>query len=266
MSGVMNKLHRRDPVRFFKDIKAYEADLAADDRDPAAAELRRRGICVLPDFVPPDQVAAIRAGVEGPLRDLHAGAPAVEGRSTAYSDYGTYSLIGVQDHFEACRAFVEDARILDVVDRYSRGEGVSYSCIAELRAEPRRNELVDDWHTDTWRFRFKAMLYLTDVTPATAPLRYLAGSHKGADWRWAKFVSAYAADSTDRVWAHRMRSRAAAAQADNPRFEPVTCTAPAGTVILFDTRGIHGGTTLREGERLILNHTFAGRDQLRGGI
>jgi hypothetical protein len=263
MTTLVQKLRHRDPVRFFKEHKAYESLLTDPTPDPVLHELRQRGICILPDHVPPSEVAAIRAEVEGPLRALHAGGEGVPGRSTAYPQFGTYVLHRVQDHFDACRRFAQDEWILDIVDRYSQGRGRSYSTVAGFRAEPRRNEQVDDWHTDTWRFRFKAMLYLGDVTADNAPLRYLAGSHTGASWRWSKFMSSYVAHSAaDTAVAHRLRARAAAGQADNPRLDPVVCTGQAGTVILFDTRGVHGGTTLRDGERFILNHTFVDREDL----
>jgi hypothetical protein len=136
--------------------------------------------------------------------------------------------------------------------------------VASLRADPQRNDEVDGWHTDTWLFRFKAMLYLTDVGPENAPLRYLAGSHSGEHWRWTKFFSSYAAQAAPNgaTWPYTLRSKAAAVQAKNPQFTPVVCSAPAGTVILFDTRGIHRGTTLEAGERIILNHSFWDRNDL----
>lgn len=260
MTSVVDKVRRRNPVRFYKELKAYELDLAVQGQDPALQELRQRGICILPAYVPAPDVAAIRAEVEHPLRVLRAAGQGDDEWCTAYPQAGTYVLHRVEERFTACRRFVEDRRIRELVEGYSRGRGTSFSAIAELRAEPRRNELVDDWHTDTWLFRFKAMLYLSEVGPDNAPLRYLAGSHTGQNWRWSKFVSAYAAHSVPGArLSHGLRARAAAAQAHKSTFDPLTCVGPAGTVILFDTRGVHGGTTLREGERLLLNHTFVAR-------
>ena len=39
-------------------------------------------------------------------------------------------------------------------------------------------------------------------------------------------------------------------------FEELNCTAKAGTLILADFRGIHKGTTLVSGQRILLNNTF----------
>ena len=261
------KLRTRNPVSFFRGLKAYEEALGTPSGDSTADTLREKGICLLEGFVPPEEVAAIRAEVEPGLRSLQAGAPAEAGRSMSYPAYGTYELAHVQREFSACRRFVENRRVLDVVDRYSAGSAVSQGAVASLRADPRRNDEVDGWHTDTWLFRFKAMLYLTDVGPSNAPLRYLAGSHSGEHWRWAKFFSSYAARAAPHgaSWPYTVRAKAASVQARNARFTPIVCTAPAGTVILFDTRGVHGGTTLEAGERIILNHSFWARDDLASG-
>lgn len=264
MTTLADKVRKRNPVSFFKDLKAYEAGLGTLSGDTITDTLRRQGICVLEGHVPPAEVAAIRAEVEPGLRALHAGAAAEPGRSTSYPAFGTYELTHVEREFPACRRFVEDRRILDVVERYSVGAAVSQGAVASLRADPHRNDEVDGWHTDTWLFRFKAMLYLTDVGPENAPLRYLAGSHTGEHWRWSKFCSSYAQQAAPdgAVWPYTLRSKAAAAQARKADFTPMVCSAPAGTVLLFDTRGIHRGTTLEAGERLILNHSFWDRDDL----
>jgi hypothetical protein len=248
----------RNPVRFFQEHKAYERELDVQGGGPIVDRLRADGFCVLPGYAPLDQVEAIRRDVEPILGPLSAGASAPEGVETSsYDDFGTYVLHDVVEVSEAAASYVADRTILDAVADYSDGRARSFGATAELRARPRRNDLVDDLHTDTWAFRFKAMLYLTDVAETSAPLRYVAGSHSGQHWRWQKFVAHYLPHVLPGAgWAHTLRARATARQTGNPHFHPTTIVGPAGTVILFDTRGVHGGSTLVDGRRLIVNHTF----------
>ncbi|HUF90528.1 MAG TPA: hypothetical protein VMR66_11190 [Gemmatimonadota bacterium] len=36
----------------------------------------------------------------------------------------------------------------------------------------------------------------------------------------------------------------------------MVCIGPAGTLILFDSRGLHSATTLKKGTRVVLNRSF----------
>jgi len=46
----------------------------------------------------------------------------------------------------------------------------------------------------------------------------------------------------------------------NGNYEKVICAAPAGTLILADTRGLHRGTALEEDSRLIMGNFFDVRE------
>lgn len=100
-------------------------------------------------------------------------------------------------------------------------------------------------HWDDWRVRFKAFVYLDEVTPEQAPMVYCRGSHNGRiPWRLDKDFASWQlphASAGGSWW-----------PVDELGFEKVSCTGPAGTLVLFDARGIHAATQLVRGRRLML--------------
>lgn len=149
-----------------------------------------------------------------------------------------------------------------VANAYLGDRAVSFDVRAELRSEAKKNILVDDWHTDTWKHRFKAFLYLSDVAEENAPLRYLAGSHTGKNWRVRRFWLDYLRHAVGGSSVNHYVARETASERHNPAFREVVCTGPAGTLILFDTRGIHRGSPLESGHRMVLNQGFVLKDDL----
>ena len=217
----------------------------------------RNGIVVLPGYLETEATANIREELAPLLFRLRDGRVVEGARTTSYPEYACFHLDGVEHHAPSSRVFTEDPMILSVASAYGGGRGVPFNTRAELRSGPRKNKLVDDLHADTWMFRFKAMLYLTDVTEDTAPFRYLAGSHRDELWKISRFTYDFLGTAFHgSPWAERFRARQVLQRYEDPRFEKVLCTGTAGTLILFDARGIHSGTTLRSGNRMVLNRSF----------
>jgi len=99
-------------------------------------------------------------------------------------------------------------------------------------------------HWDDWRVRFKAFIYVYDVDSHNAPMVYLKRSQRGVPWRRAKnFVAEFLphASAGGSWW-----------PIEQLGFEKVSCTGRAGTLVLFDTLGIHAGTQLISGPRVML--------------
>jgi hypothetical protein len=93
----------------------------------------------------------------------------------------------------------------------------------------------DMFHRDVDDFRFiKLFIYLTDVSPENGPHVFIKGSHNDAHWVKRGPIPD---DGVQKYFG-------------NDKF--ITFTAPAGTVFLENTWGIHRGSPLKSGSRLIL--------------
>jgi hypothetical protein len=100
---------------------------------------------------------------------------------------------------------------------------------------------AQNWHWDCDRVRWlKVFVYLTDVDEASGPHAFVQGSH--TNLRMGSESSRY---SNAQIFEKYQES-------DEKIF-----TAPRGTVIFEDTRGLHRGTPLITGHRLVLQVEYA---------
>jgi hypothetical protein len=113
---------------------------------------------------------------------------------------------------------------------------------------------TDLYHFDNWRPICKAFLYLTDVTEDNAPFAYLKGTHRLAPWR-RRHDLAYDVQGPSGRFGHFFPQEV---QDLRQRFgwDELVCTGAAGTLIIADFRGLHRGTPMRSGRRVLLNNTF----------
>jgi hypothetical protein len=117
------------------------------------------------------------------------------------------------------------------------------------------------FHIDTWLPRFKAFLYLSDVDEGGGPLRYVPGSNRGR-WRLGlerdvyrlyPDLDGYIADPDAAfvgcVWPHQARKIAR-----RLNTKPRSFTGPAGTLVLFDARGLHATTPLSKPRTILYSY------------
>jgi hypothetical protein len=270
MFPLLRRLYRQSPVHFLRHGRSYTRSCLPDpsltEHTEIVDTLVRDGICVLEGYLDSEATARIREEVGEVLFRLRDGEPVEGVPTTSYPAFACYHMDQVEHHSPASRVFTDDPMILSVAAAYGGGRAVPFNTRAELRSAPLKNELVDDLHADTWKFRFKAMLYLTDVTPETSPFRFLAGSHVGTNWPVRRFAYDYLGQAFHgHPGVERLRLAEAQRRYEDPRFRKMICTGPAGTVILFDTRGLHSATTLQSGSRMILNRTFVLKEELPAG-
>jgi ectoine hydroxylase-related dioxygenase (phytanoyl-CoA dioxygenase family) len=106
------------------------------------------------------------------------------------------------------------------------------------------------WHRDGFFPEIKSILYLTDVDLDNGPFEYIAQSHV-----WSP---RYAEDNKIYRFGFRQHRLATGGEA-MLRREPhrhVRFTARAGTLVIFDTTGIHRGAPLKQGTRYALTNYY----------
>jgi hypothetical protein len=219
------------------------------DLAEAFAQLSRDGVAVVPRFL---NGAVVKAMCEGlpPLEHFEESPEA--DKSIAFSG---------ADHVPSLRPFFHDPRLRRLVQAYIGDDATPARRKVEIRRTQGQVLAFDRlFHIDTWKHRLKLFLYLHDVGEDDAPLVYLKGSHKGS-WRrrteWLIYrkykvgPSGYAAD-TDLsyigcFWPYEINEIKA-----RHGFSEFTCTAPAGSLIMFDARGVHRATPLLNSSRTLL--------------
>jgi hypothetical protein len=113
-------------------------------------------------------------------------------------------------------------------------------------------EAAQFWHFDMDRIRWiKFFVYLTDVSQDNGPHCFVAGSHRTGGIPDSLRLQGYVRLMDDEV------------EACFPRERFIEFTAPRGTIIAEDTRGLHKGKLIQQGDRLVLQLQFS--NSLFGG-
>ena len=109
------------------------------------------------------------------------------------------------------------------------------------------SEAAQFYHFDMDRVKWlKFFIYLTDTSDKNGPHCFISGSHRtrGIPWSFRKRGAAY-----------RFTDEEVAAHYSSQKF--IEFRAPAGTIIAEDTRGLHKGKHVLEGDRLMLQFQFS---------
>jgi ectoine hydroxylase-related dioxygenase (phytanoyl-CoA dioxygenase family) len=183
-----------------------------------AESLRAQGICILENVLDRERLLACRAELDSFFVDS-------EGKAVGLTDVpGTYSRqIGEVQH----SVFVElilDEMVLAAVEAYY-ARPIYVAEVQANRLEPVERYEGDSyqWHHDMKGKYVKAMWLLTDVSKEGQRMSYIAGSHR-IKHRAARYEESRFTEAQARAYG-----------------EVVECVAPAGSVVVFDTNGIHRG-------------------------
>lgn len=241
-------LHTVQTRRAYHGI-AVRPELA--DRPNLVRELDERGIAVVPGYVSCAEVEYMLAAAEEHLENARRGD--LDDTFTVQPDV-VVRIAGAHRRIPETQRFFLDPVIRSVMEAYMAPGVASYRRELEYRFGISQVAQADLYHFDNWRPICKAFLYLTDVTPTNAPFVYLAGSHKRARWRIDHEI-AYDAQGPTGRFGHFFPQEIRDLR-ERHRWEEVVCAQGAGTLILADFRGLHRGTPLQEGRRVLLNNTF----------
>jgi hypothetical protein len=107
-------------------------------------------------------------------------------------------------------------------------------------------EAAQLYHFDMDRIKWlKFFFYITDVKPENGPHTFIKGSHKDKGIPFSLLSKGYARLSDEEVEKH---------------YKPediIELSAPKGTIIAEDTRGLHKGKNLQSGNRLVFQLQFS---------
>lgn len=239
--------HRRGVARRW--AQRCDAIDAADA--PLAAEVASRGIAVRPGFADPDEVDRLLACIpprdgfrlspQGNLAHFHPDADAIAG----------------------LRPFFDHPEVVDAMRLLIGDDAHRLRSSVQVREHMGPTGCFEGFfHMDTWQLRFKAFLYLTDVTAGSGALHYIPGSHEG---RWRAryerviqeefapdadgYIDSEVSAFTGCLWPYEVRRL----QRRKVLEEPLVVEGGRGTLVVFDSRGLHRIRSLETGPRTILS-------------
>lgn len=281
-SGVLRLLREAGKNALRKLVPPGRALATSSDAGAVQQALSSDGVCVAQ--IDPKQLAQIGAAAQ-PLYDRlrqARGNRAEGGRD--FDESRSYALRTAHaELFAAVEAALTRSGILDGVSAYI-GRPASL-----IDVNPQINDKSDDFwrrifpdqpvaerpvaymHRDATGGDIKAILYMSDVTPENGPFSYAIGTHKVYSGHFGDWIEQTNDQSSFSGTGPMNRGRFAALPAilrrkcafGNdvlPASEIAqrllgaewTITAPRGSMVLFDTKGIHRGGMVKQGERLVL--------------
>lgn len=213
-------------------------------------DIRRDGFHVIPGYYSPERCRTIREEIDRIFEvypeKLWTGRAGADTR-----------LFGADRVSEQIRPFFQDEFINRIILSYEKCDSLQGCTMAgRLRYAPGNAGSGEGWHRDiTDKRQTKAILYLSDVDESLGPFLYLKGSHR--PFAMVKDIL------RGRLGFYQERFEDSEIEALNAVVPGrlVTFTAPAGTLILADTRGIHRGMPIantQEQRYALTNYVWPG--------
>ena len=241
--------------------------LAARATAPEILEcLRTNGICVIPSFFAAELVDSIR-------RDCQA---RIDGAGDTNYDDGSYKRVDAYagtaaapneriyhvDCFnEHAASFRHHPLLAQVGSDYYGSPHSVHLCLYE-RHRP-HDIPVRGFHVDTFELStFKVMLYLNDVTEQDGPTCYIPGTHRDAELRRRK-ESVWGPAASEGDPSGRKHPTNFTNEELGPLLDrQVSVIGPRGTIVIFDTWGVHKGVSPQPGgeRHVLVNYYRKGAD------
>ena len=182
-------------------------------------ELREDGITILRDFIPEGQLYELQLHFKAAVEPLSVEADQKFVIPSRWLDVSA-----------AFQILVKNRVILEMAADYLGHEPVmaEFSGRRLLPYAPERPYGAFQYHHDTVGTQVKAMLLLTDVGSEDQRMTYIAGSHRRLWENYGRYEETRFSEEA----AHRYL---------RPGEEPIEAIGPAGTMIVFDTNGLHAG-------------------------
>jgi len=204
--------------------------------------LRVDGLCVAPFLMSEEVISGAIQFIEDNLGDAQ--------------QYGSdYRLFDSNLNSQVIsQKFAGDRRIIDIGKRYLRSNIILQTTLASKLTYQKGNlGSGQGWHRDSYSHQYKSIVYLNDVDDDTGPFQYLIGSQRyGQIWRELTYKSKIKKRPVDpRYSAEEMISLKASLGLKSTKV-----LGPRGTIILVDSRGLHRGTPIVQGDRYALTNYF----------
>lgn len=250
-------------------------DLSSIQPDQIVTALERDGVVKLDGFLSPQALAGVR-------RELAAARSAMQDKADPPSQRGPSIYPTSLLARGRLREIADISRVLSVpllnqVRRKVIGPSAYVTDVVGIDSVP-EHKVVTQWHVDgtydcianPGNARIKLFFYLNDVTSRNGAFSYVPGSHKILDTlhremhdrvipalaiRDLSTLREYCSINTPKLPSDQQSlvdTIFESIDSDTAPCGPYSLEGPAGTLIIFDERGMHRGGDIAEGHRSIL--------------
>lgn len=205
-------------------------------------ELRKNGVCIISLNFDDSFLRKAIEEIEESIKDA----------DIIGSDF---RLFGAEKKFTTIsKKFSHNTKLHNLASKYLYSDVILQSTLAaKLNYEEGNLGSGQGWHRDSYSKQFKSMLYLTDVDKDSGPFEYMIGSH-----RYRKIIKEIMIKKTNekKVSYSRFSEQDVEFLKDKLSLNVVKFEAKKGSIILFDSRGIHRGSPIKKGSRYALTNYY----------
>jgi hypothetical protein len=234
------QVQRTLAARLLYNLRRVAVDKAVQDK---VAELRREGIVLLPDFLPPEHFEGIRREYL-PLLDGNA-----EKVTVARHGPNTYEIARIRD-FDASALpytyqFLAEPRlqaILEAAEKRPLHSLSGYRRLERLTQGPvgGQEDPETELHSDIFFTNHKAWLYLSDVEMENGPFVYVRRSHR---LTLTKLYYVYKESCTRNLGSRRIVHD----ELERLGLQETIVTCPKNTLVIANVAGFHRRVRGRQG-------------------
>lgn len=213
-------------------------------------ELKNRGYCVIENYYLPQQCEKLRNIIDKLIIDY-------KDKIWIDNHHSDHRVIGANKLSTEISNFYKDTFIRKVVEAYEGVDiGSGFTLAARIDSISGNLGSGGGWHRDYARGKqTKAILYLNDTNIQNGPFQYIPYSHLSKKVLKKHFKFKLDLNQT------RFSDELIHQIIEEEELEMVTLTGQMGSLILVDTRGLHRGMPIQEGNRYALtNYFFYGED------
>ena len=217
--------------------------ISSDEEKKIVDAIREKGYCVLEGFFSQEWCDQAKKEIDRLILEYNDQI----WKDEAESDHRIYGADRVSDFI---KDYYEDPKLIPLLQTYE-GKKVQdgFTLGAKMEAAEGNKGSGGGWHRDHANVKqSKSIVYLTDVSIENGPFQYIESSHTSKNvykdsfnYKYDQFQSRFTEEEIQRL-------------IDKEPHRLKTFTAPAGSVILADTRGLHRGKPIKEGVRYAMTN------------
>lgn len=203
------------------------------------------GVAVIPNFFSEEQCNEMINSFEN-----------IDEKYTKYYE-NDKRIFGIEKLSEVHKKLFHDEKFFKEIGEAYLGDELVLQTTMAAKIVPQENQKYGSgggWHRDSFSRQFKAIAYLDDVQIENGPFMYIKGSHTLANIKKVLFkLKNHIPISSFRYTNDEIEECCKILNKEITYF-----TAPKGTLILADIRGLHTGMPIKEGHRYaIFNYYIA---------
>ena len=218
----------------------------------AVRDLEANGMHIVENFMPAEWCDEVLSQIKPHLNSLMAGTLPPGVKYSLHEGDPQKRVLDIHKLVPKAWEYFGNPFMMDAFQGYAAQNLTAHQYMVDWRSGVGLTTDTDEWHFDDPypAFKLKAFLYLNDVGIENGPFCYIPGTHINARWRKWKNRDAYVNQQSG-DWGQFTANHVSVAK-KRYGFKDKACTGKRGTLILFDSGGLHRSSVVRSGERYVL--------------